>query len=63
MMAFMVEIVITAFAFGGILGAVVALHLSTHLKQTEDARKPTGLNPVPVDITSRRADSRKKHHH
>ncbi len=75
MLEFMIEIVITAFAFGGILGAVVALHLSTNLKQTEDAHKPasatielphTGepakLKPVPVDIASRQTTHSEKHH-
>ncbi len=68
MMEFMVEMVITAFAFGGILGAMVALHLSSNLKETEDNRSSAPatielarsgeseqLKPVPVDIASRRA--------
>ncbi len=75
MLEFMVEIVITAFAFGGILGAVVALHLSANLKQTENIHKPapatielphtsepTELKPAPVDITSRQTTRSKKHH-
>jgi len=75
MLEFMVEIVITALAFGGILGAVIALHLSANLKQAENTHKPTtttiepphndpvALEPVPVDTASHRASSRKKHHH
>jgi len=76
MMGFMVEIVITAFAFGGILGAVVALHLSANLKQTEDTRnsvpvaielprtdESAELKPVPVDIASRQAAGEKTHRH
>lgn len=68
MMNFMVEMVITAFAFGGILGAVIALHLSSNLKETTVARRsapatielashdePAELKPVPVDIATRRA--------
>lgn len=68
MMEFMVEMVITAFALGGILGAVVALHLSSNLKETAVARQsttatieltghdePAELKPVPVDIAARRA--------
>jgi len=75
MMEFMVEILITTFAFGGILGAVVALHLSANLKDTVDARasasatieltrneEPTELKPVTVDITSRRATGSNQHH-
>ena len=33
-MSYMIEIVVTAFAFGGILGAIIALHLSSSLKDT-----------------------------
>jgi len=75
MLEFMIEIVITAFTFGGILGAVAALHLSTNLKQTEDTHKPasatiellhTGepakFKPVPVDITSRQTTHSEKRH-
>ncbi len=75
MIEFMVEIVITAFAFGGILGAVIALHLSANLKQTKDAHKPASatiklphsdepaeLKPVSVDATPRRTTNSKKHH-
>lgn len=74
MMEFMVEMVITAFAFGGILGAVVALHLSNNLKETTDARnpapatieltrsdEPAELKPVPIDIASRRATGSRQH--
>jgi len=75
MTGFMVEIVITAFTFGGILGAVIALHLSANLKQTEDACNPapatiklprtdesTEFRPAPVDTASCRTTSREKHH-
>jgi hypothetical protein len=43
MMEFMVEMIITAFAFGGILGAVIALHLSANLKQTSRDSTPVSL--------------------
>ncbi len=68
MTGFMVEIVITAFAFGGILGAMIALHLSANLKQTKDTHKSALATielprtdesaepgPVPVDIASHQA--------
>ena len=63
MMEFLVEIVITAFAFGGILGAVVALHLSANLKQADTPRisidlprsdEPQQPAPVPVKIPANR---------
>jgi len=67
MMEFMVEILMTVFTFGGIIGAVVALHLSSSLKETENAHRsapatlelprndePAELKAVPVDIASRR---------
>jgi hypothetical protein len=76
MMEFMVEMVITAFAFGGILGAVVALHLSANLKGTDKSREtasialelprndePAGLKRVPVDIASRRTRSNGERRH
>ena len=34
-MEFLVEIVVTAFALGGVLGAIIALHLSANLKSSE----------------------------
>ena len=34
-MEFMIEIAVTAFAVGGVIGAVVALQLSSNLKQTD----------------------------
>jgi len=74
MMEFMVEMVITAFALGGILGAVVALHLSNNLKETADGRnsppttielarhdEPAEMKPMPVDIASRRAAGGGRH--
>jgi hypothetical protein len=75
MMAFMVEILITTFAFGGILGAVVALHLSSNLKESANSRESAPatielapsdeaaeLKPVPVDTASRRAAGGHRRH-
>lgn len=53
MMEFMVEIVVTAFALGGVLGAVIALHLSTNLKHNEAPsaeRDAAVLQQIPVEI-------------
>lgn len=75
MMEFMVEILITVFAFGGIIGAVVALHLSANLKETENVHnpapatlelprndEPAELKSVPVNSVSRRAaDDNRRH--
>lgn len=76
MMEFMVEMVITAFAFGGILGAVIALHLSANLKQTHRPRDskpvslelprnegPAELKRVPVKTASHRAANGKGRRH
>jgi len=67
-MEFMVEIVVTAFAMGGVLGAVVALQLSANLKQpdthsttrstlgansnTEANSTPPVLQPAPIKVHS-----------
>jgi len=73
MMEFMVEIVITAFAFGGILGAVVALHLSANLKESDPSRDSTPislelprsadsgeLKPVPVDSSNHKTNTSRR---
>lgn len=68
MMELMVEIVVITFAFGGIIGAIIALHLSARLKTTKASsasapaaielsnnEEPAELKPVPVDIEPRRS--------
>lgn len=53
MMEFMVEIVVTAFALGGVLGAVIALHLSTNLKHNKAPsaeRDTAAMQQIPVEI-------------
>ncbi len=56
-MEFMIEIVVTAFAIGGILWAIVALHLSANLKHSDarssfftqaDSARDLGLQRVPI---------------
>lgn len=67
-MEFLIEIVVTAFALGGVLGAIVALHLSANLKQHEPqstaADKTTVEHPPAlrqVSIKARPDQSRHLH--
>ena len=54
-MEFMVEIVITAFALGGIVGAVIALHLSANLKPgvASNETEYPALQHIPVKIQTK----------
>jgi hypothetical protein len=63
MMEFMVEIVVTAFALGGILGAVIALHLSSNLKPSESSsaqREIPELQQIPVEIHAKNRPSQRR---
>jgi hypothetical protein len=59
MMEFMVEIVVTAFALGGIVGAVIALHLSTNLKSgaTSNEADYPEWQQIPVKIQAKAKQS------
>jgi len=64
-MEFMIEIVVTAFAMGGVFGAIIALHLSANLKhnssqassvtKSESAHSPE-LQRIPVETHSKHSD-------
>ena len=59
-MEFLVEILVTVFALGGVLGAIIALHLSANLKSKESPstateknrlEPPTELQQAPIDTS------------